>query len=78
MTTWVLSPDDAKWETLIDGIEYIGTYNPREDLNVTGVQEQVSVYTITHNDDNGKIFRYTTAGTVDSPNSRQILLFKIC
>jgi hypothetical protein len=60
-------PDDAKWETLIDGIEYIGNWQPREDLNVTAFTGTSA--TCVHNytsDDNGKIFRYTTAGTVDT------------
>ena len=62
-----IEPDDAKWETLIDGIEYIGTWQPREDLNVTAFTGTSA--TCVHNytsDDNGKIFRYTTAGTVDT------------
>tara|TARA_B100000212_G_scaffold105212_2_gene77926 strand:+ start:5050 stop:11670 length:6621 start_codon:yes stop_codon:yes gene_type:complete len=62
-----IEPDDAKWETLIDGIEYIGNWQPREDLNVTAFTGTSA--TCVHNytsDDNGKIFRYTTAGTVDT------------
>ena len=43
-----IEPDDAKWETLIDGIEYIGLGNPREDLNVTAFQEQVQLCTQLH------------------------------
>ena len=62
-----IEPDDAKWETLVDGIEYIGEWLARQDLNVSSFSGTSA--TCVHNytsDDNGTILKYTTTGTKDT------------
>ena len=52
---------------MVDGIEYIGTWKAKEDLNVTAFAgtSATCVHTFT-SDDNGTIFKYTQTGTIDS------------
>ena len=62
-----IEPDDAKWETLVDGLEYIGEWKAKEDLNITSFAgtSATCVHTFT-SDDNGTILKYTQTGTIDS------------